>query len=90
MPRRCVCGHRESSHPKLGACDYGRYGYTCGCHRYDAHHGNATLNQAQVREIRRLQGQKSAGAIAKDFRVGKSTIIDIWRGRTWRWVDARK
>ena len=50
-------------------------------------HGNSNLTEDDVREVlsMRIYGW-SAGKIAKRFGVGKSTIIDIWGGKTWRHI----
>ena len=55
--------------------------------------GNNKLVEAQVKIIKsQIKGQRSAGAascqsrLAKEFRVTRRTIRDIWRGRTWGWL----
>lgn len=47
-------------------------------------HGNAKLAWEDVRLIHKLRGVRSAAEVAREFRVGKQTILDIWNGRTWR------
>jgi hypothetical protein len=47
-------------------------------------HGNALLDVSIVKEIRELEGHMSARETAELFNVGKNTVLDIWRGRTWR------
>jgi hypothetical protein len=47
-------------------------------------HGNAKLTWANVKVIRVMKGLYSAAHTAREFAVGKQTILDIWQGRTWR------
>ncbi len=47
-------------------------------------HGNSILDSAMVAEIRELKGLLSTREAAELFHVGKSTILDIWNGKTWR------
>lgn len=45
--------------------------------------GRCLLSQAKVSEILLLRGQLTLIKIAKKFGVGKSTICNIFSGRTW-------
>lgn len=47
-------------------------------------HGNSLLDVRTVTEIRELKGHLSASGVAELFNIGKSTVLDIWRGKTWR------
>lgn len=47
-------------------------------------HGNSRLTADDVAEIRSLKGRFSASFVADIFDIGKSTVLDIWRGKTWR------
>lgn len=47
-------------------------------------HGNSRLDVRTVTEIRDLQGHLSSRGVAELFNVGQNTVLDIWRGRTWR------
>lgn len=49
-------------------------------------HSNATLDDNAVREIRRLGGLMHHGAIAKQFRINRSTVSKIIRGERWTHV----
>lgn len=49
-------------------------------------HGNSLLDERTVNEIRDLEGHLPASGVAELFNVGKNTVLDIWRGRTWRKV----
>ena len=51
-------------------------------------HGNAKLNSSAVEEIRRLKGLRSSREVARAFFIGRSTVLDIWAGRTWKTVHA--
>jgi hypothetical protein len=47
-------------------------------------HGNSRLSLDLVKEIEEMRGRFSAAAVADMFDVGKSTVLDIWRKKTWR------
>ena len=47
-------------------------------------HGNARLTAHDVAEIRTYQGRFSAREVSEMLSIGKSTVLDIWRGKTWR------
>lgn len=49
-------------------------------------HGNALLDERTVSEIRDLKGHLPASGVADLFHIGQNTVLDIWRGRTWRKV----
>lgn len=50
-------------------------------------HGNAKLTWDNVKVIRAMKGSYSAAYTARYWAVGKQTILDIWQGRTWKWVE---
>lgn len=47
-------------------------------------HGNAKLTWDDVKVIRVMKKSYSAAYTARWFGVRKQTILDIWRGKTWR------
>lgn len=47
-------------------------------------HGNAKLTVSDVQEIRVLKGKRSERNAAREYFVGRTTIRDIWSGKTWR------
>lgn len=47
-------------------------------------HGNAKLSWENVKVIRVMKGLYSAAHTAREFAVGKQTILDIWNNKTWR------
>ena len=51
--------------------------------------GNSVLTENDVREIRQLgdSGNYAHKEIARMFGVGRPTITDIIRKKTWRWLD---
>lgn len=51
--------------------------------------GNAKLSISDVRKIKRLLNSKefTHKEISKMFGVGRTTITDICKGRTWSWLD---
>ena len=51
-------------------------------------HGNARLSSSAVEEIRRLKGLRSSREVARAFFIGRSTVLDIWAGRTWKTARA--
>jgi hypothetical protein len=51
-------------------------------------HGNAKLSWDNVKVIRDMRGRKSAAQTARQFAVGKATIMDIWLNKTWRKENA--
>ena len=53
-------------------------------------HGNAKLDEYSVRHIRSMKGRISSRDMAQVYEVGRSTIRDIWKGRTWRNVHANR
>lgn len=69
--------------PKDNAADRSRHGRTVGALKGAAHH-NARLTDRVVVEMRRL---KSEGfrleEIAEEFGVGRTTVYDAVKGRTW-------
>jgi hypothetical protein len=48
--------------------------------------GSARLTEAEVRQIKALQGTMSQNKIANQFKVCASTIRNIREGKTWGWV----
>lgn len=55
------------------------------------HRHNAKLTRAAAEEIRRLSGALSQQELAERFRVHRSTICDVLRGRTWdEFPDAQR
>ena len=51
-------------------------------------HSTAKLTEAQVRQIRRLlKAGRTQQAVAREFKVGQSTISDIATGRNWSWLS---
>ena len=52
-----------------------------------AENPSSKLTEDEVREIRRLRkAGHSLNEIAKQFRVGRTTIRNIAAGRKWRWL----
>jgi hypothetical protein len=51
-------------------------------------HGNARLQKEQVTEILELKGRFSSREVAAMFDIGQNTVLDIWRGKTWRNANA--
>ena len=51
-------------------------------------HGSSKLTEDDVREIRRLIGQRSHRSIAKLFNVSNSQISNIRTGKTWSWLQS--
>lgn len=47
-------------------------------------HGNALLTWAQVEEIVGLRGLLSSRVVGELFNIKHNTVLDIWRGRTWK------
>jgi hypothetical protein len=47
-------------------------------------HGNARLTWELVAEIRELKGRFSSRAVADMFDVSSNTVLNIWRGVSWR------
>lgn len=43
----------------------------------------AKLTNDQVREIRKLEGTKTAQELAEVYNVGRRTIQDVWRRRRY-------
>ncbi|MER8602822.1 hypothetical protein NKH48_03370 [Mesorhizobium sp. M1233] len=58
-----------------------------GTHSRGTRSSRARLNEAQVREIRALRGNKSEPEIAKQFGVTRHAISNIVLRRTWAWLD---
>lgn len=61
-------------------------------HQHKAQHGtlqagekhpHAKISETQALEILSLKGHEPAHAVAARFPIGKSTIYDIWAGRSW-------
>jgi len=48
---------------------------------------NSKLSEAQVREIRAAKGQITQVELAKLFSVRPETISNVWRRKTWAWLD---
>jgi len=46
-------------------------------------HGNARLDLYSIRHIRQMMGRISSRELAKAYNIGKTTVLDIWHGRTW-------
>jgi hypothetical protein len=49
-------------------------------------HYKSVLKERDIINIRNLQGLKTLTEIAYDFNVGKATVRDILRGKTWKHV----
>ena len=51
--------------------------------------GNAKLSISEVKKIKRLlaSGEFTHKEISRMFNVGRPTVTDIRRGRTWAWLD---
>lgn len=48
--------------------------------------GGAKLTTESVLEIRSLRGTASSSVLAKRFGVSRTTIKEVWSGKTWRHV----
>ncbi len=48
--------------------------------------GNSKLVEAQVLQIRKLQGKYSSRQVAEIFSISKTNVLDIWNNRIWRHV----
>jgi len=49
-----------------------------------SHHGQARLNERQALEI--FSSTKSQRIIAQEYKIGRSTVQCIKRGRSWGWL----
>ena len=50
-------------------------------------HGMSVLTEDTVTVIRSLRGKVTQSEIAKMFKISKTTVGDIHRGRTWGWLS---
>lgn len=58
--------------------------------RVRGHHPNAKVTQEQVDEMRRLHSQGvPTSAIIERFPIGKSSVNDILRYRTWKPLETQ-
>lgn len=49
--------------------------------------GSAKLTEAQVLEIRALQGKQFCSVVARQYQVNRATIQAIWDRLIWAWVE---
>lgn len=52
--------------------------------------GHAKLTRSDVLSIRRAQGVVSCSVLKDAYGVSQGTISDIWRRRTWSWLDGEE
>ena len=58
-----------------------------GTHNRGERHSRAKLTEADVREIRSLQGKMTQSALARRFGVSPATLREILIRKIWAWLD---
>ena len=76
--------HREQYEDKIihGTSGKGRPSELCG-----EKHPMVKLTRAQAAEILALAYSESSGVLARRYGVSDSTILNIWKRRSWRCLD---